>query len=220
MHGVCECNGTRMPFSAGKYMKFRSGMQKRISSLRSKTEESMDCAVDTMMQERVDSYFRVEQGLDEIVKSLLQIEEELEWISDLSGAMRLESRLEFVEDRWDDLDSEIRERPRRRRRKLNLADMLKAASGAGGDLSQGSGVNNAVDAYAIMGVEFGSSLADVTTAFRHKAKQLHPDANQGDRSSEPELRRMLEAYQFLKEYLSLSNTEPMKPPDRPYSPAE
>ncbi len=195
-------------------------MQKRISSLRSKTEESMDCAVDTMMQERVDSYFRVEQGLDEIVKSLLQIEEELEGISDLSGAMRLESRLEFVEDRWDDLDSEIRERPRRRRRKLNLADMLKAASGGGGDLSQSSGVNNAVDAYAIMGVEFGSSLADVTTAFRHKAKQLHPDANQGDRSSEPELRRMLEAYQFLKEYLSLTNTEPIRPPDRPYSPAE
>jgi len=209
-----------MPFSAGKYMKFRNGMQKRISSLRSKTEESMDCAVDTMMQERVDSYFRVEQGLDEIVKSLLQIEEELEGISDLSGAMRLESRLEFVEDRWDDLDSEIRERPRRRRRKLNLADMLKAASGGGGDLSQSSGVNNAVDAYAIMGVEFGSSLADVTAAFRHKAKQLHPDANQGDRSSEPELRRMLEAYQFLKEYLSLTNTEPIRPPDRPYSPAE
>jgi len=219
MHGVCKPNGTRMPFSAGKYMKFRNGMQKRISSLRSKTEESMDCAVDTMMQERVDSYFRVEQGLDEIVKSLFQIEEELEGVSDLSGAMRLESRLEFVEDRWDDLDSEIRERPRRRRRKLNLADMLKAASG-GGDLSQSSSVNNAVDAYAIMGVEFGSSLADVTTAFRHKAKQLHPDANQGDRSSEPELRRMLEAYQFLKEYLSLTNTEPIRPPDRPYSPAE
>ena len=130
------------------------------------------------------------------------------------------SRLEFVEDRWDDLDSEIRERPRRRRRRISLADMLKAASG-GGDLAQSSGsINNAVDAYAIMGVEFGSSLADVTASFRQKAKLLHPDANQGDRSSEPELRRMLEAYQFLKEYLSLSNTEPMRPPDRPYSPAE
>ncbi len=210
-----------MPFSAGKFIKFRSGMQKRIGSLRAKTEDSMDVAVDTMMQERIDSYFRVEQGLDEIVKSLLQIEEELEQICDLSGAMRLESRLEFVEDRWDDLDSEIRERPRRRRRKISLADMLKAASGGGGDLSQSSGsVNNAVDAYAIMGVEFGSSLADVTTAFRQKAKLLHPDANNGDRSSEPELRRMLDAYQFLKEYLSLSNTEPMRPPDRPYSPAE
>lgn len=209
-----------MPFSAGKYLKFRSGMQKRIGSLRLKTEDSMDFAVDTMMEERVDSYFRVEHGLDEIIKSLLQIEEELEHICDLSGAMRLESRLEFVEDRWDDLDSEIRERPRRRRRRISLADMLKAASG-GGDFSQSAGsVNNAVDAYAIMGVEFGSSLADVTTAFRQKAKALHPDANQGDRSSEPELRRMLEAYQFLKEYLSLSSTEPMRPPDRPFSPAE
>ncbi|HET6678088.1 MAG TPA: J domain-containing protein [Nitrospira sp.] len=210
-----------MPFSAAKYMKFRNGMNKRIGSLRSKTEDSMEVAVDTMMEERVDSYFRIEQGLDEIIKSLLQIEEELEQICDISGAMRLESRLEFVEDRWDDLDSEIRERPRRRRRRISLADMLKAAGGGGGDLSQSSGgVNNAVDAYAIMGVEFGSSLAEVTAAFRHKAKRLHPDANQGDRSSEPELRRMLDAYQFLKEYLSLSNTEPMQPPKRPYSPAE
>ncbi len=210
-----------MPFSAGKFIKFRHGMQKRIGSLRNRTVDSMDVAVDTMMEERVDSFFRVEQGLDEIVKSLLQIEEELEQICDLSGAMRLESRLEFVEDRWDDLDSEIRERPRRRRRRVSLADMLKAASGGGGDLSQSSsGVNNAVDAYAVMGVEFGSSLADVTAAFRQKAKLLHPDANNGDRSSEPELRRMLDAYQFLKEYLSLSNTEPMRPPDRPYSPTE
>lgn len=210
-----------MPFSTGRYIKFRQGMRKRIESLRMKTESSMDVAVDTMMEERVDSFFRVEQGLDEIVKSLMQIEEELEQIRDLSGAMRLESRLEFVEDRWDDLDSEIRDRPRRRRRKINLADMLKAAGGGGHPLSDNpNGVNNAVDAYAIIGVEFGSSLADVTTAFRQKAKQLHPDANQGDRSSEPELRRILEAYQFLKEYLSLSNTDPMAPPGRPYSPAE
>jgi hypothetical protein len=210
-----------MPFSTSKYIKFRQGMQTRIGSLRSKTEDSLELAVDVMMEERVDSFFRVEQGLEEVIRSLIEIEEELEVIRDLSGAMRLESRLEFVEDRWDEFDSEIRERPRRRRKKISLADMLKAASGGGGTLSENpGGVNNAMDAYAIMGVEFGSSLAEVTGAFRIKAKQLHPDANNGDRSAEPELRRMLEAYQFLKEYLSLSNTEPMRPPDRPYSPAE
>lgn len=210
-----------MPFSTSKFIKFRQGMQKRIGALRDRTEESLDVAVDTMMEERVDGFFRVEQGLEEIIRSLIEIEEELEAIRDLSGAMRLESRLEFVEDRWDEFDSEIRERPRRRRRKINLADMLKAASGGSGALSENpNGVNNALDAYAVMGVEFGSSLADVTAAFRIKAKQLHPDANNGDRSSEPELRRMLEAYQFLKEYLSLSNTDPLRPPDRPYSPAE
>jgi len=210
-----------MPFSASKFIKFRSGMQRRIASLRAKTDDSLEVAVDTMMQERVDSFFRVEQGLEEIVKSLILIEEELDQVRDLSGAMRLESRLEFVEDRWDDFDSEIRERPRRRRRKINLVDMLKAASGGGGDLSQGSNsVNNAVDAYAILGMDFGSSLADVTTAFRQKAKQLHPDANNGDRSLEPELRRILEAYQFLKEYLSLSNVEPPRPSDPTYNPTE
>lgn len=208
-----------MPFSQSKFIKFQSGMRKRIDSLRTKTEDSLELAVDTMMEERVDSFFRVEQGLEEVIKSLLEIEEELGVVRDLSGAMRLESRLEFVEDRWDEFDSEIRERPRRRRKKINLADMLKAASS--GDLSQGAGgVNNAMDAYAIMGVEFGSSLADVTAAFRQKAKQLHPDANNGDRSSEPELRRMLEAYQFLKEYLSLSNVEPPRRADASYHPAE
>lgn len=208
-----------MPFSTAKFLKFRSGMQKRIGSLRSKTEDSLECAVDTMMEERVDGFFQVEQGLEEIIKSLLEIEEELEAIRDLAGAMRLESRLEFVEERWDEFDSEIRQRPRRRRKRVSLADMLKAAGG-GGSLENHGAVNNAMDAYAIMGVEFGSSLADVTASFRIKAKQLHPDANNGDRTSEPELRRMLEAYQFLKEYLSLSNTEPMPPPDRPYSPTE
>lgn len=209
-----------MPFSQSKFIKFQGGMRKRIDSLRTKTEDSLEIAVDTMMEERVDSFFRVEEGLEEVIKSLLEIEEELGVVRDLSGAMRLESRLEFVEDRWDEFDSEIHERPRRRRKRVSLADMLKAASGSG-DLSQGSSsINNAVDAYAIMGVEFGSSLADVTAAFRQKAKQLHPDANNGDRSSEPELRRMLEAYQFLKEYLSLSNVEPPWQADASYNPTE
>jgi len=45
-------------------------------------------------------------------------------------------------------------------------------------------------------------------AFRERVKKFHPDARKGDRSSEPQLRRILEAYQLLKEYLSLSNMDP------------
>src|SRR5688572_33367584 len=107
-----------MPFSQSKFIKFQNGMRRRIDSLRPKAEESLELAVDTMMQERVDSFFRVEQGLEEVMKSLAQIEEEIAEIRDLSGAMRLESRLEFVEDRWDDFDSEIRERPRSEERRV------------------------------------------------------------------------------------------------------
>ena len=89
----------QMAFSQSKHIKFQNGMRRRIDSLRPKAEESLELAVDTMMQDRVDSFFRVEEGLEEIIKSLIQIEEELLEIRDLSGAMRLESRLEFVEDR-------------------------------------------------------------------------------------------------------------------------
>lgn len=209
-----------MPFSHSKFIKFQGGMRSRIDALRVKTESSLEVAVDSMMEERVDSFFRVEQGLEEVIRSLVEIEEELGLVRDLSGAMRLESRLEFVEDRWDEFDSEIRERPRRRKKKLNLADLLKSASGSGNGASGSDSINNAMDAYAAMGVEFGSSLTEVTAAFRQKAKQLHPDANNGDRSSEPALRRMLEAYQFLKEYLSLSNVEPPRRADHPYDPTE
>ena len=37
-----------------------------------------------MMQERVDSYFRIEPALEEVERSLGQIEEELEHVSDVS----------------------------------------------------------------------------------------------------------------------------------------
>lgn len=86
-------------------------MRRRIGMLRAKNIDSMEFAVDFMMQERVDSYFRIEPALDEVERSLGQIEDELDLVKDVSGAIRLESRLEFVEDRWDELDSEIRERP-------------------------------------------------------------------------------------------------------------
>ena len=63
-------------------------------------------------------------------------------------------------------------------------------------------------------------MSAVTRAFREKAKKFHPDARKGDRSSEPQLRRILEAYQLLKEYLSLSNTDPITGARGNYTPSE
>ncbi|HKW86288.1 MAG TPA: DnaJ domain-containing protein [Nitrospiraceae bacterium] len=192
-----------MPFEARKLGKYQAGMRRRIESLRSKTEDSLDFAIDHMMQERVDTYFKVEEGLTEIDRTLGLIEEELTQIHDLSGALRLESRLEFVEDRFEELDSEVRERPRRRRRKINFADFFKAAGG-GGDMPNSRGeINSTAEALQALGLEQGCSLPTITAAFRQRAKKLHPDARKGDRSSEPELRRIIEAYQYLKDNLSI-----------------
>jgi len=181
--------------------KFVAGMSRRIVKLRDQSEQSLDFAIETMFQERTDAYLHVEQGLIEVDRMLGLVEEELEGITELTAAQRLESRLEFIEDRFEEFESEIRQRPRRRRHKINLFNFFKAAGGGGGEgepTSVRGEIRSSVHAYEVLGVEFGSPLPVVTRAFRERAKKIHPDIRQGDRSSEPELRRIIEAYQFLK----------------------
>ena len=189
--------------------KFVTGMTRRIAQLRAQTAKSLDFAIETMFLERVEAYLRVEEGLLEVDRMLVLVEEEVESIDGVNAAQRLESRLEFIEDRFEEFESEIRQRPLRRRRKINLFNFFKAASGGGGDpMAPVSEVRSAIQAYEILEVEFGSSLSAVTRAFRARAKKLHPDSRQGDRSSEPELRKIIEAYQYLKtEYFSTGGSE-------------
>lgn len=74
-------------------------------------------------------------------------------------------------------------------------------------------IHSSTQAFEVLGVEFGSSLSAVTRAFRERAKKLHPDSRQGDRGSEPELRRIIEAYQYLKtEYYNGPQAESFRPP--------
>ena len=192
--------------------RFISGMNKRIAELRIKTEESLDLAIDTMFQDRVDSYFQVEKGLEEVDRMLSLIAGDVEEIHELNAAQRLESRLEFIEDRFDEFDSEIRQRPRRRRRKINLFNFFKAATGGGTDPTAAKGeINSSIEAYQALGLEFGSPMPAVTRAFRQQVKKIHPDIRNGDRSSEPQLRRIIEAYQYLKDDYAAFPSEPPPP---------
>ena len=54
------------------------------------------------------------------------------------------------------------------------------------------------EAYEILGLDSGCSPTAVTRAFRQKAKELHPDSRDGDRSGEPKLRKLIAAYQYLR----------------------
>ena len=56
---VASSGGCRMPFDFRKLGKYRVGMLRRIADLKVKSEDSLDVAMDTMMQDRVDSYFRI-----------------------------------------------------------------------------------------------------------------------------------------------------------------
>ncbi len=197
-----------MAFDKRAKARYFSGMRRRIIELKSKSETSMDFAIDTMMIERTESYIHVEEGLEEVDRMIAIIEEELDEVVEVTHAQRLDARLEFVEDRFEEFDSEIYQRPRRRRRKINLFDFFKRATGGGGDPMASRGeINSHDEAYKALGLEFDSSMAAVTRAFRQQAKKLHPDINNGDRSAEPELRRIIEAYQYLRADSTIPRTE-------------
>ncbi|RMH35282.1 MAG: hypothetical protein D6690_09370 [Nitrospirae bacterium] len=182
--------------------RFLHDMRRRILDLRTKADESWEFAIETMFQERLDTYLRIERGLAEVIRMLELLDEELEDIHELATAQRLESRLEFIEDQFEEYDSEIRQRPRRRRRRINLFAFFQASSRGGTARAAGQGeIHSMTEAYAALGLEYGSPLSAVTKAFRQKVKRIHPDIRNGDRSAEPELRRIIEAYQLLKNEL-------------------
>jgi|SRR5215813_5703199 len=49
-----------------------------------------------------------------------------------------------------------------------------------------------------LGLEAGASLKEVKSRFKALVKRHHPDANGGDRSSEDQLREIIQAYNYLK----------------------
>ena len=178
----------------------RKRLNRRIKIFYGYIEQSLNYGLDHLFEDRVDEYLRFESKVEDILRVVGVIVEELKDANNLSGLRRLESRLDYIEDQFDDLDAQIRGRRRRRRRKPSLFDFFKkAAGGSSGNPNEAHGeVNSISEAYEILGLAPGSSQREITTTFRTKIMDLHPDARGGDRSAEPLLRKLIAAYQHLK----------------------
>jgi len=57
----------------------------------------------------------------------------------------------------------------------------------------------AQDYYDVLGIQRGASADEIKKAYRKKAKQYHPDANQNDPSAEAKFKQVNEAYEVLKD---------------------
>jgi len=178
----------------------RRQLFRRIAELKALNTDCQDYALDRVINERMDTYFRLEDRLEEINALCLRIAQELEEAAGLAALRQLDGRLNFIEDCFDELESEIRDRPRRRRRRrFNFADFFRqwSAGGQGGPAGAEE-IGSAAEAYRELGVAAESDARSIMAAFRRLVKELHPDARGGDRSTEPRLRRIVAAYEFLK----------------------
>lgn len=172
-------------------------MRKKIAEMRARTEDSWTFASEKLFSESMDAYFVFEEKLEQVDHVLVQIERELEDAGQDEIQLRqLSGRLAYLEDHFEDIDSGARNRPRRRSRFFNLSDFFRQGDGDGTEPQ--NEFKNEAQAYDQLGLSVGTTMREVTTVFRRLVKELHPDARGGDRTTEPRLRKVVAAYEFLK----------------------
>ncbi|HEY5649594.1 MAG TPA: DnaJ domain-containing protein [Nitrospiria bacterium] len=181
-----------------KALALKRRLRDRIADLQLSVERCGVDALEKVYQERMDTYFAHQERLEEIEVVLCQLMGELESCTDWVTLKSLAGRLTFLEDHYDQIDSTLFNRPvRRRPGRFSLFEFLNqwGKSRASGTREE---VANETDAYRELGVEPGTDIGQVTATFRKRVKELHPDRNGGDRSSEPRFRKLVAAYTFLK----------------------
>lgn len=170
-------------------------LRRRLEGLHAKVLESSAYAVDRLFYESADTFFTFEEQLQDIEQALAAIAAEVEHASDSVALRRLDERLSYMEDHFDSVDSSARNRPRRRRQRFRLSDFFKQWQPGQESRSE---ISDAREAYSVLGVGMGQNLTIVTAAFRRLVRKLHPDARGGDRSTEPQLRKLIAAYDYIK----------------------
>lgn len=163
-----------------------------------RVQDSMAHAFDRFLQENMDEYFRFEERLQEFEQLFIKIIKEIESTDDAYGFKKLQERIAYLEFTFEDLDHEITGRPRRLRRKFNFFEFFRQWQKETEGGVYKNEITNIQEAYETLGISRESSLRTVTQVFRRLIKELHPDTRGGDRSNEPQLRKLIAAYQFIK----------------------
>src|SRR6266446_8501423 len=115
---------------ANKIQKHQESLKKRAAELRGKIEQGLEEGFEKLLLENMDSYFRLEEKCQEIDQVLSNLPVEIEETIDQIGIQRLGERLDYLEDLFDEVESETLDRARRRRRRrFNFADFFRYSQG-------------------------------------------------------------------------------------------
>jgi len=180
-----------------KAMELRKKLRDRVGDLQTRVEKSSSEAFEQVFHERMDTYFAQQERLEEMEQLLDQILHEIDQSRLLDDLKKLSGRLNFLEEHFEEIDSQLYNRPMRRRNRFNLFDFLRQWESHSTPESRPE-FSSEAEAYQELGMEPGATMRSITAAFRRLVKELHPDRRGGDRSTEPKLRRLVAAYEFIK----------------------
>jgi DnaJ-domain-containing protein 1 len=180
-----------------KAMELRKKLRDRVEDLQTRVAKSSSEAFEQVFHERMDTYFAQQERLEEMEQLLDQILHEIDQSPLLDDLKKLSGRLNFLEEHFEEIDSQLYNRPMRRRNRFNLFDFLRQWENKTTPESRPE-FNSEAEAYQELGMEPGATMRSITAAFRRLVKELHPDRRGGDRSTEPKLRRLVAAYEFIK----------------------
>src|SRR2546428_4363219 len=108
-------------------------MRSRVAELKARIAKDVDYAFEALLQVQPDLSLKMESDLEEVLRMAELIGSELDEASGISELERLDRRIEFIEDRFEELEAELYSRPRpRRERRANLFEIFRQATGGGG----------------------------------------------------------------------------------------
>ena len=192
-----------MKDGSGRFFVLQDALRRRIDALHTKINVGMEFALDHLFDQQIDHYFRHEEAFEELEALCQRVTADFDSLDSLDALKRFEARFVILEDRCEEIDSALRQRPMRRRQRINFSDFFRQSQGGNGKAESAQPeVSSLTEAYAILGVEPDTRPALITAAFRKLVKEWHPDVNGGDRSHEPRLRKLMAAYQLIKAQVS------------------
>lgn len=183
----------------------RGALRKRLEEMVSESRKGMEFALDRMFLMQPEAYIVFDERYGELLRLFDCLLRELDEVNSWGTLLQIQRRTGFLEERFEDVDCVLWNRPRKSRSRIAWSRFFGQSASGEETTSSGSSRNSSLshdEACEILGVEVTATLVEIRRKFRLLVKNLHPDVRQGDRSSEGEMRKVIEAYNVLKMILS------------------
>ena len=188
------------------YYRERAALRRRLEEMVSESRKGMEFALERMFLIQPESYILFDERYSELLRLFGCLLRELDEVNSWGALLQIQRRAGFLEERFEDVDCVLWNRPRKSRSRISWSRFFGHATGSGGgDSGSSSGSDPGLshsEACMVLGVEVTATLTEVRNRFRNLVKKLHPDVRHGDRSSEAEMRKVIEAYNVLKSILA------------------